>query len=284
VTKTMLGSILLVPFTLVLASAVLSDAQNPPAQPAFSAASSQQSEFVVPGTTQCILKRKGILAPAVLHPVTEVLVSVGDAVKKGQPLIQIDDDEPQADVRVKKANLESAGIAMREARRYLVSLEKLQAQGAVAEQRIHDARATALKIEADERAAKAAVDLAVAELEHYVVSAPVDGIVNRLQVHPGMVSRPGTTVWGEVLDIKEIDVRCKLTADQADAVKVGDEVEVLTHNSTTSHGSGRLVFIGLEANPQDGKIPALVRLANPQSKLRCEIPVKIRFAHSNNNK
>jgi hypothetical protein len=28
-----------------------------------------------------------------------------------------DDDEPQADVRVKKANLESAGIAMREARR-----------------------------------------------------------------------------------------------------------------------------------------------------------------------
>ena len=31
-----------------------------------------------------------------------------------------------------------------------------------------------------------------------------------------MVSRPGTTVWGEILDLSEIDVRCELTAEQAD--------------------------------------------------------------------
>src|SRR5207245_6946128 len=108
----------------------------------------------------------------------------------------------------------------------LVSLERLQSHGAISEQRIHDARATALKAEADERAATAAVDVAMAELEHYIVSAPIDGIVNRLEVHPGMVSRPGTTNWGEVLDIKEMDVRCQLTLGQADLGKTGDEVEV----------------------------------------------------------
>ncbi len=279
-TKIVLGSISLVTVAIVLANAVQSDAQNSDAKPGYSAAQSEPLGFVVRGQTQCVLKRKGILAPAVLHPVTDVLVSVGDLVKKGQPLIQIDDDEPQADVRVKKANLETAGIAMRKARRYLISLEKLQSQGAVAEQRIHDARATALKAEADERAAKAAVELSMAELEHYVVSAPIDGVVNRLQVHPGMVSRPGTTVWGEVLDIREIDVRCQLTLAQADMCKLGDEVEVRTDNAATSHGTGKLVFVGLEANPQDGKVAALVRLANPQSKLRCEVPVQLRFAHA----
>ena len=179
------------------------------------------------GQTQCILKRKGILAPAVLHPVTEVLVSVGDTVKKGQPLVQLDDDEPKADVRVKKANLESSVIARHETKRYLESLEKLHTQGAISEQRIHDARASAQKAEADERAAKAAVDAVMAELEHYLVDAPIDGVINRLEVYPGMVSRPGTTIWGEILDISELDVRCQLTASQADVVKIGDEVEVL---------------------------------------------------------
>jgi RND family efflux transporter MFP subunit len=234
--------------------------------------------FVVRGQTQCVLTRKGILAPAVLHPVTEVKVAVGETVKKGQLLIQLDDDEPQADVRMKKAVHDNAWIAMKEAERYLASLEKLQEKGAVSEQRIHDARATALKAEADKRAAKAAVDVAMAELEHYVVSAPIDGIVNRLEVHPGMVSRPGTTDWGEVLDLKEMDVRCLLTVGQAELVNIGDEVEVLTADVAKSHGASRVVFIGLAANGDGGKIPALVRLANPEGKLRCEIPVQLRFA------
>jgi RND family efflux transporter MFP subunit len=234
--------------------------------------------FVIAGQTQCVPQRKGIVAPTVLHPVTDVLVSVGDTVKKDQKLVQLDDDEPQADVRVKKANLENAGIAMREAKRYLASLEHLQMQGAIAEQRIHDARATALKWEADERAAKAAVEVAMAELEHYVVSAPIDGVVNRLEVHPGMVSRPGTTVWGEILDIRELNVRCQLTSGQADSVKVGDTVEVLTADLLTTHGTGRVIFIGLSANAETGKIPALVRIANPDGRLRCEVPVQLRFS------
>lgn len=248
-----------------------------------STASASPDTFTVRGQTQCILKRKGILAPAVLHPVTEVLVSVGDTVKKGQPLVQLDDDEPQADVRVKKANLESAGIAKREARRYLDSLEQLHTQGAISEQRIHEARASANKTEADERAAKAAVDAVMAELEHYIVDAPIDGVINRLEVYAGMVSRPGTTIWGEILDIAELDVRCQLTVQQADLVKIGDEVEVQVLDSAKSHGTGRLIFIGLEANPEKGTIPALIRLANPGCRLRCEVPVQIRFYHVHHN-
>jgi len=244
---------------------------------ALSVSANRSGTFLVSGQTQCPPKRKGILAPAVLHPVTDVLVSVGDTVKKGQPLIQIDDDEPQADVRVKKAVLENTGIAAREAKRYLASLEKLQTQGAIPEQRIHDVRAIALKTEADERAAKAAMEMSMAELEHYVVSAPIDGVVNRLSVHPGMVSRPGTSVWGEVLDTKELEVRIQFTMAEAELVHAGDDGEVLAADLTKSYGTGRLIFIGLQANADNGKIPALVRVANPDGKLRCEVPVQVRF-------
>jgi len=255
-----------------LATALFSAAQSEPSDKP-----SAPKSFIVEGRTQCIPQCRGIVAPTVLHPVVEVKVSVGDVVKKDQPIVQLDDDEPKADVRHKKALLEVAGIQLKEAKRYRDSLEALHSQGAIPEQRIHDARAQAHKAEADERVAKAAVDVAEAELEHYLITAPIAGVVNRLEVNPGMVSRPGTTVWGEILDIKELDVRCQLTFDQVEIVKTGDEVEVLGRDGVKSHGHGRIVFIGLSANKDTDKVPVLVRVANPDAKLRCEIPVQVRF-------
>ncbi len=235
--------------------------------------------WLLDGRTQCIANRKGVIAPAVLHPVTEVKVAVGDTVKKGQALVLIDSDEPEADKRMKEAILQNAKVAKVEAKRYLESLEKLQTLGAVSEQRIHDARATAKKSEADELTAKAALDGSMAELEHYTVEAPIDGVINRLDVHPGMVSRPGTTVWGEILDLREIDVRVQLSLAQVEMIKIGDEAEVLKDKSNQIYGTGKVVFIGLQASADNGKIPALVRVANPDGKLRCEVPVQVRFPH-----
>jgi biotin carboxyl carrier protein len=171
------------------------------------------------GRTECAPGRKGMIAPVPLHPVVEVLVNPGDRVKKGQALVKLDDDEARAEVRVKRAALENARINLNEARRYLGALEK--ASSSVPDVAQHKARVAALEAETLERAAEAAWESAQAELQHYVVTAPIDGVVSWLDVSPGMVSRPGTTLWGEILDLREIDVRCELTIEQADRISVG---------------------------------------------------------------
>jgi hypothetical protein len=79
------------------------------------------SVIEVTGRTQCIPARRGIIAPVPLHPVIAVLVAPGDRVKKGQPLVKIDDDEAQADVRAKQAALQTAHIALKESRRHLAT-------------------------------------------------------------------------------------------------------------------------------------------------------------------
>src|SRR3954465_12872194 len=63
----------------------------------------RESVGEVPGKTQPVPGRMGQIAPAALHPVTRVLVSPGERVKAGQPLVELDSDEPAADVRAKKA-------------------------------------------------------------------------------------------------------------------------------------------------------------------------------------
>jgi RND family efflux transporter MFP subunit len=243
-------------------------------------ARSAQSVIEVPGRTQCLLTRKCIIAPVVLHPVVEVLVAPGDRVKKDQPLVKLDDDEPQADVRNKQALAESAKVISAEAQRYLAQAEKTFSQGAFPEQRLHEARALALKTISDERAARAALESAKAELEHYVVAALIDGVVSRLEVHPGMVSRPGTSVWGEIVDVRELDVRCELPPAQADAIALGHDAQITMDSAGDRRWQGKVVFISPEADKHTGLVPVLVRMANPDCRIRASVAVKVRFAGS----
>jgi multidrug efflux pump subunit AcrA (membrane-fusion protein) len=281
------------------------------------------------GKTQPAPGRVAKIQPAVLHPVVEIKVKLGDKVKKEQPLVKIDDDEPQADVRSKKAIyeelkaslarlkeeprkeehaearsiLENAKVCREEARQILDRIEPLFRTGSVAEQRFHEARHHLAKCQGDEAAAaarlarllkrpfarevaeleariKAAAENvkgAEAELEHYTVVSQIDGVVSSLDVHLGMVSRPGTTDWGEILDLSVIDVRCEVSPEVADTLRTGQTAEVRANGRSTGGSSGKIAFIGIAADPKTGRIPVLVRLDNPEGRLRCYVDVKVRF-------
>jgi hypothetical protein len=92
-----------------------------------------------------------------------------------------------------------------------------------------------------------------------------------------MVSRPGTTVWGEILDLSEIDVRCDVTSEQADRVVPGQEAEVQANGRKEVYGVGKVVVVGIAADKATGLVPIIVRLANLKGRLRCEVPVRVHF-------
>ena len=76
-----------------------------------------------------------------------MLVAPGDRVKRGQALVKLDDDEAQADVRAKRAGLESSRIALQERRRHSAILEKAYQRGAISEEKYHEDRVATLKAE-----------------------------------------------------------------------------------------------------------------------------------------
>jgi multidrug efflux system membrane fusion protein len=243
---------------------------------ASAAVTASDGSIAVVGRTQCVPGRRASIAPVPLHPVTEVLVAPGAHVKKGQLLVKLDDDEARADVRLRRAMLESAESSANEARRFLAKARSKQE--VLPEQRLHDAELAVRKTEAEQRAAQAAVDSSEAELEHFSVGAVIDGVVSWLDVYPGLVSRPGTSLWGEIVDLRELDVRCELTPQQADeGVALGQEVDLWVADTQRPLPRGRLIFIGPVADPKNGLVPVLVRLKNPDQRLRCGVSVSMRF-------
>lgn len=218
-------------------------------------------------------------------------------------LARLEAEPREEEQKEARANLESAQVAAEQARHLLERLEPLHRRGSIPEQRYHEARAALAKTEAEQRAAAARLDRLLkrpftrevaelkarvaaaehnlkavkAELEHYTVTAPIDGVVSRLDVHPGTVSRPGTTVWGEILDLSEIDVRCEVTPQQADSLRLGQTATIRQSGTREMRWKGTVVLIGIAANPKNGLVPVLARFKNPGERLRCYVDVRVHF-------
>ena len=126
-------------------------------------------------------------------------------------------------------------------------------------------------------AAEAELSLAESELKLYTVTAPIDGEVAWLDVSPGTVTWPGTLIWGEIVDLRELDVRCELSPAQADHVVVGQSAEVWVDGKVEAAGTGKVVFAGKVADRNSGFVPVVVRVANSHERLRAEVAVKVRF-------
>ena len=263
---------------LILGVLAVCELASPAADaPAASAQPGPAAPLEVPGRTRCMLSRRGIIASAILRPVVEVLVGPGDRVTKGQVLIKLFDLEPQAKLRVREKDLRSIEAKAQYSRRNLELAEKGRQSGAIPENTYNEIRAIAFSNEAQMRAAEAELDLVQSELKLYTVTASIDGEVAWLDVSPGTVSWPGTLIWGEIVDLRELDVRCELTPVQAEQAVVGQSAELWLEGKAEAAAAGKVVFIGKSADRNTGLVPVMVRVANPQERLRAEIGVKVRF-------
>jgi HlyD family secretion protein len=212
-----------------------------------------------------------------LRPVVEVLVAPGDRVKKGQALIKLYDLEPQAKVRAREKELRSIEAKAQYSRRNLDNAERSRATGAMPENVYNDVRAIALSNEAQVPAAEAELALAESELKLYTLTASIEGEIAWLDVSPGTVTWPGSLIWGEIIDLRELDVRCELSPVQVDRIAPGQPAEIWLDGNAEPAATGKIVFIGKSANRTTGFIPVAVRVANVQERLRAEVAVKVRF-------
>ncbi len=252
-------------------------AASVPAAPAAPAQPVPRAPFEVAGRTRCPVARRGIIAAAILRPVVEVLVAPGDRVKKGQVLIKLFDLEPQAKIRAREKELRSIEARAEYSRRNLDLVEKSLHTGALPGTSYNDVRSTALYYESQKLAAEAELSLAQAELKLYTVTASIDGEVAWLDVSPGTVTWPGTLIWGEIVDLRELDVRCELSPVQAEQVVVGQSAEIRLDGQAEPAGTGKIVSVGKVADRNTGMVPVVVRMANAQERLPAEVAVKVRF-------
>ncbi|HRN52310.1 MAG TPA: efflux RND transporter periplasmic adaptor subunit [Gemmatimonadaceae bacterium] len=208
--------------------------------------------------------------------ITEVHVTEGQAVRRGDLLVRVDPRIPenavtqaQADSAVSQASLQNAESRLRRA-------EQLFAEQALTEEEVEVARLARATAQADLiRAVRALEDARIAYVQTEV-RAPSHGVVLSLTVAEGSViasaSRDvgGGAVLLRMASLDTVEVRALVDERDIGRIKAGLAVTVTTASFPDRPFRGEVLRVGAEAivNQNVTTFPVIVRIPNPQGLLK----------------
>jgi membrane fusion protein (multidrug efflux system) len=224
--------------------------------------------------------------------VRNIAVANGVAVQEGDLLIEVEQDQYEATVAMRRAEVSSA-----EANRALAEVElnrrrELVARAAVAQSELDVALANFQAAEAAVQAAQAALRQAELELSYTRITAPFDGRLGRIGVSRGELVGPGTGPL--VTLVREAPVFVRFTLDErqffdtlAQVASEGEEigetaarldVTLRLPNGSAFGETGRIAFGDNRVDPTTGTIAVRAAFENAGRMLVDGAFVTVRLA------
>lgn len=246
------------------------DASNP------AAPDTSSERLRLPGVVQPNAYRQVVVTPLVSGRVTRVLVTLGEAVRQGQPLAEIYSPEladAQTNYLSMRAELEAAHQRLRRT-------EQLLAAGATSRQDLeqvvaeHTRHATGVE---GARARLALLGLTKPQIDALTsasqitatvtVPAPLDGVVLTRSANPGLVVQASTDLF-TVADLSTVWVIGSVYERDLARVHVGSRVTLTSGALTGASWDGTVSYIDPQIAPDTRTAQVRVPIANRDGRLR----------------
>ncbi len=209
----------------------------------------------VPGTVVSL--RRADISSRLSGYVRRVDVNAGDAVKAGQPLLQIDLSDVKAELQRAGAGLSAARAVYDEAKANFERDTALYRPGIVSQMQLDAAKRRWHTARSGLLAAQAALDTARANMNYADVRAPFDGIVVEKLVDAGDLATPGKPLL-VVEDERTLEVHSYVSSDVYEQLHIGERIPL---SAGSRQYTGTLAFAVAAADPQTHT--HLIRLALP---------------------
>ena len=170
--------------------------------------------------------------------ITAVPVRVGDNVRLGRTLIQVDDELKAIAVEQARAQLQAAETNLKKSRRDYERSEKLSQAGDIAEVELEAYRLAFHSSEAQHTAASAALRLAQRQYDDAKIKAPIAGVVVSRKVEVGEMVSPGKEV-ANIVDISSVKVKLSIPEEEIGKLRLGQPatLRVDARPGDTIHGT-----------------------------------------------
>ncbi|MEJ7930359.1 efflux RND transporter periplasmic adaptor subunit [Ramlibacter sp. AN1015] len=178
---------------------------------------------------------------------TEVLVNVGDRVKRGQVLATFARETVNAEAAQARAALAEAEAAAAEAQANAERARKLDATGALSASQINQYLTAAETAKARVQAARAALEARQVRQGQAQVVAPDDGIISARTATVGAVVGSGTELF-RIIRQSRLEWRAAVTSDELAQLRPGTPAEVTA--ASGARLEGRVRTIGPTVDPQ----------------------------------
>ncbi len=226
-----------------------------------------------------------VLAPF-SGPVSRLLVSLGDHVKRGAPLAVVDSGDFAGAISTYRKALSTAQTARR-----LADLDKdLVEHNGVAKREADQAETDAANAEADREAAlQALISLQVpaqtlkdirdgrpVSRVDGTIRAPVAGTVVEKLITPGQLLQAGTTPCFTVADLSRVWVMTQIFGEELASINLGDQADIVTGFGANKF-SGTVDNISALVDPDTRSVMVRVVAKNPGDFLKKQMYVRVQI-------
>jgi membrane fusion protein (multidrug efflux system) len=202
----------------------------------------------------------------------------GAAVKKGDLLLVIDQQQYISTLAQAKANLGQAQASYLNSKQNLARLQPLAKVNAISRQELDAAVAKERADAASVAAGTAQVQQAQLNFGYTTIRAPRDGIVSKALIKPGGLVNASTTLLTTLYSVDPIYVGFTVSEQKLGELQqqynrrdMGDQIPSfrlkLIDGSDYKYG-GKLNFIDAAVDPKNGTLPVRLVVPNPDGALR----------------
>lgn len=214
---------------------------------------------VVTGSIQP--ERKADLRAEVSTVVLQVLKENGEAVKRGDVIVRLDETSIRDNLNSANDAARNAALALDQADRNLQRLKTLRASGMTSMQALDDAEVRRNTAQSEVSAAKARAVQAQQQLQRTVVRAPFDGVVSERKVSAGDTALAGKELV-KVIDPNSMRFVGRVSADKIGMVKTGQSVSFRINGYANQEFRGKVTRLDPAANDVTRQVEVLVAFSD----------------------
>ncbi|MBC5763326.1 efflux RND transporter periplasmic adaptor subunit [Ramlibacter albus] len=198
--------------------------------------------------------------------VTAVLKENGDAVRKGDLLVRLDDTAIRDALMSAQESERAAQLAADQAERQLTRLKTLRESGMASAQALEDAEIRRNTTHSEVASAKARVVQARQQLQRTEVRAPFDGVVADRKLSVGDTAQVGKELL-KVMDPGSLRFEGLISSDAIASVQRGQKVVFRVNGFTAREFTGTVARVAPSANAMTRQVEVLVDVDEPPARV-----------------
>lgn len=230
-----------------------------------------------------------VMAPKVNGRVASVPVRIGDRVKKGDVLVQLDTSELSAQVRTQEADLALSRARLEAARKNreyyrktLDNYKSLYESGAVSRDKYDEIalkydQAMSGEYEASVAKSEASLNYQQSLLDGSTVRSPFDGAVSFVNVEAGQNITSSTPAVG-VVDISTVKIKVFVGDQHINRLTKGQQVEVEVPDVRAASFTGTVAALSPAVDTANKGYPVEIELANIEGLIKQGMFARVKIA------